>query len=159
MTKKEFESLVSFNYETKGLNDRILFSEDNIKYINFELIKLIDDINIYFTKIYGISTKIHTIYEKTGHSKNSYHYKGLACDFSFSPNYKYNFTSQINYLVNYLKKYSYYNRVGIGIYYEWINRGFHIDLRGKNLSWFQECGIYFYKPINDILKYLKNKGY
>jgi hypothetical protein len=158
MTKQEFESIKSFNKDTKGLNNKTLFDDISISKIDYKLMQLIDNINIEFKKKYGIELKIHTLYDTGGHSKNSYHYKGLACDFSFTPNRQYYFTTQIKYLVDYLTKNNIYDKIGLGIYYEWRNRGFHLDIRGKQLSWYQELGLYFYKPINWIIDYLTNKG-
>jgi len=158
MKKEDFKNLKTININTKGLNNKTLFDDNSIEKISFELLKIIDDINVYFKSQYGLEILIHSLYDTGGHSKNSYHYKGLACDFSFTPNRQYYFTTQIKYLVDYLTKNNIYDKIGLGIYYEWRNRGFHLDIRGKQLSWYQELGLYFYKPINWIIDYLTNKG-
>jgi uncharacterized protein YcbK (DUF882 family) len=82
---------------------------------------------------------IHCAYEVTGHSEKSEHYKGNAADFHFNnipPLEAYETILQI------LKEYQKYNHVGFGVYPDWYNQGFHLDVRGYKARWSQVNGLY-----------------
>jgi len=69
---------------------------------------------------------INVAYNDSGHSKNSYHYKGKAVDFYFKG------------LTN-LEQFACISAVpelkGIGYYPWWNNPGWHCDIRENNLFW------------------------
>lgn len=90
----------------------------------------------------GCWIKVHNGYKEGGHSQNSYHYKGMASDWHVEG------CSLVNaerWLMRYLYKsinidnsgklYQLIDYVGIGIYPDWNNPGFHLDVRGKRASW------------------------
>jgi hypothetical protein len=68
------------------------------------------------------------------HCKNSYHYKGLAVDFHFDTNVA-SLTEQIQPLLNFLEEMQLKDFVGLGVYPEWNNPGFHLDVRGYKARW------------------------
>ncbi|MCK4822302.1 hypothetical protein KA005_41450, partial [bacterium] len=77
------------------------------------------------------------------HCKGSYHYKGMAVDFHFVvPNSSISFRDQSKFLMQYLVDMQLDNFVGLGIYPEWNNPGFHLDTRGKKARWLKQGGEY-----------------
>ncbi len=103
--------------------------------IDPSLIYLIDKIR----DGYGCPIRINASYATTGHSPNSYHYKGLALDFVFLENKP-----------DYLRQFIYLSRFlaigGLGFYLDWHMPGWHIDLRKvrKRVMWFRRNGVYCY---------------
>lgn len=85
---------------------------------------------------------IYCCYESSGHSENSYHYKGLATDFHFKTDVE--FKRQYEILKWYLLSLELWNFVGLGVYTDWNNPGFHLDSRGENVKWIQIDGKYYY---------------
>lgn len=93
---------------------------------------------------------IHCAYETSGHSPNSYHYLGRAVDFhvDIEP-----FLAAV-YLVDralqslVVKIGTQYVRAGdicgLGAYYDWNNKGFHLDTRGWKVRWRRVKGQYKY---------------
>ncbi len=79
---------------------------------------------------------IHCAYDTSGHSPNSYHYKGSAADLHFKGN------------LTPLEQYCFISMVpglnGVGWYPGWNNPGWHVDLRPKPLRWVRENGVYCY---------------
>ena len=77
------------------------------------------------------------------HCKNSYHYQGLAIDFHFkTPNGIFTFREQAKYLMQYLVDMQLDNSCGLGVYPQWANPGFHLDVRGKKARWLRQDGEY-----------------
>jgi hypothetical protein len=72
-----------------------------------------------------------------GHSKKSYHLKGMAFDFHFKTD------ASLNEQFYVIKEFGF---TGIGIYPEWNNPGFHLDIRPKKEMqlWKQIKGKYIY---------------
>lgn len=162
MTSKELKELSTFDNKTADLNGDLLFKENstNLRLTDYELMKVLDNLNDNMQRKYGLQIQLHCTYAFNGHSKTSYHYKGLAADFSLQPNKMLLFTTQIKNVVAYLREIGYFHKIGFGVYHQWINRGFHLDLRGTNLYWYQENGKYYYfKEIEPLIEYLEAKGY
>ena len=82
---------------------------------------------------------IHCAYETSGHSPNSQHYQGNAVDFHFK-----NISTKKAYeiICEVLKKNQTENFVGLGIYPDWHNPGFHLDTRGHKARWSRIDGVY-----------------
>lgn len=76
---------------------------------------------------------IHCAYATDGHSPHSYHYRGMAADFHFDINYPFYF--QTGTLLKILAELQFTRFVGLGVYPDWINPGFHIDVRGYYARW------------------------
>lgn len=75
------------------------------------------------------------------HCENSYHYKGMAADFHFNPpNSSVNFKHQGIFLMEFLTQLQVDNSCGLGIYPEWNNPGFHLDVRGVKARWLKQNG-------------------
>lgn len=86
--------------------------------------------------------EIHCAYKKNGHSKNSQHYKGNAADFHFKNLCKESFMEQYNDIIEVLDEFQLTDFTGLGIYPQWNNPGFHIDVRGEKARWGQIDGEY-----------------
>jgi hypothetical protein len=97
---------------------------------------------------------IHCGLESDGHSKDSFHKTGNAVDFHIqkrgtAPDSSLNestkesgavppfpdFPAQIERLEAILKELQVFNRVGLGVYPDWYNPGFHLDVRGTYARW------------------------
>lgn len=101
----------------------------------------------------GAPIIIHVAWDNSGHSPNSYHYKGMAVDFHFKQN-TLTYLEQLTLLLS-------FNQLGaIGFYPTWNNPGWHIDIRTKNpkILWSRINNKYHYgikgilKGINLLLK-------
>ena len=89
---------------------------------------------------------IHVAWSDSGHSKKSYHYKGMAVDFHFGGS------------LSMLEQFAFIRALpelkGIGFYPWWHSPGWHVDLRGTNLFWVSpEPGKYIYS-VEDLMKEL-----
>ncbi|MEW6712369.1 MAG: hypothetical protein AB1403_21300 [Candidatus Riflebacteria bacterium] len=87
---------------------------------------------------------IHCAYESSGHSEDSYHYKGQAVDGHFVG----------MHLLNQLLVAERTNLWrGIGLYPFWNNPGLHLDVRGgQPLRWIRDqAGIYHYNPTFEVI--------
>lgn len=76
---------------------------------------------------------VHCALDTTGHSENSEHYKGNAIDFHFVTDVA--FYAQVVKVEKLLLAWQFFNFVGLGIYPDWNNPGFHLDTRGKKARW------------------------
>jgi len=76
---------------------------------------------------------VHCGYELGGHSKNGQHDDGTAADFHFKEAGPY--FNQICELERILEDLQVADRVGLGIYPDWNNPGFHLDVRGARARW------------------------
>lgn len=76
---------------------------------------------------------IHCGYEADGHAKDSFHKSGNATDFHISSALP--FHEQISRLEMILKELQVFDKVGLGIYPDWNNPGFHLDVRGVYARW------------------------
>jgi len=76
---------------------------------------------------------IHCGYEMSGHAKNSQHKTGGAVDFHLKANQP--FIQQIELIERILCELQVSKYVGLGIYPDWNNPGFHLDVRGTMARW------------------------
>lgn len=75
---------------------------------------------------------LHSSFAVSGHAKNSYHYRGLAVDFHV----KYiSFYDAYHKIIEALDKLQIKNYCGFGVYFDWVNCGFHFDTRGERARW------------------------
>jgi len=76
--------------------------------------------------IAGVPIVIHVAWSDSGHSKNSYHYRGQAVDFHFEG-------------LSYLEQFAVISCLtainGVGFYPWWNSPGWHIDLRKEPKFW------------------------
>ena len=77
---------------------------------------------------------VHCAYETGGHSPNSQHYLGNAVDFHIEG---LSFPEAIERMEEALERLQVADRVGFGIYPDWNNPGFHLDVRnvGRKVRW------------------------
>ena len=87
----------------------------------------------YIRKYINTPIHINCVYEKSGHSATSQHYKGNAVDFYLGSFLK--FYDQINLMERTLIYLNLDDRVGFGIYPYWNTPGFHLDIRGEKARW------------------------
>ena len=93
---------------------------------------------------------IHAGYDLKGHSEYSYHKLGDAVDVDFR---KIPLWEAYSALQKVLERYNLQDKVGIGIYFWWNHPGFHLDLRGFELTWYSEkSGSYIYDKTGAITK-------
>jgi len=83
---------------------------------------------------------VHCAYEESGHSKTSYHKKGLSIDGHFDPLVP--FDLQIIKVEDALRDLQLDDYMGVGLYPTWKNlstneplSGFHFDCRGFKARW------------------------
>jgi len=95
---------------------------------------------------------IHCAYDKRGHAANSQHYKGNAVDFSIRGGFSAKKSHQI--ILQTLKDWQLEDKVGLGVYPDWFNQGFHLDVRGEKARWVEHLGKYHYDDLH-IQQYLK----
>lgn len=92
---------------------------------------------------------VHAGFETNGHASHSEHGYGTAVDVDFR---KVSLWKAYSALQNVLGRYNLQNKVGIGIYFNWGYPGFHLDLRGYEITWYcVKQGEYIYdkqKAIN-----------
>lgn len=89
---------------------------------------------------HGCWIKVHCGYKEKASKKNSYHCHGRAIDFHVVGC---TFVEAESHLMKFLNEsvilhgmeYKMISYVGIGIYPEWSDPGFHLDIRGKPNSW------------------------
>lgn len=76
---------------------------------------------------------IHCGYETDGHTPNSWHYKGQAVDFHIRT--RLSFVGQVNDIIEIINDLQVAQLIGLGIYPDWNNKGFHLDDRGRIARW------------------------
>jgi len=101
--------------------------------VNPFLLLILDELRHYI----GHSFIIHNAFATSGHSENSQHYLGNAVDYHIKG---ISFKSAVDKTLKHLSKMKFLNNqiidyCGIGIYPEWNNPGFHLDVRGYQASW------------------------
>lgn len=103
---------------------------------------------------HGCRIKIHCGFADSGHSRKSEHYKGNAVDFHVVG---LTFLDAETLLMTYLHRKGLVNFVGVGLYPDWSNPGFHIDCRGSRASWGKINSTEGYVSYAAALEYAKNK--
>jgi uncharacterized protein YcbK (DUF882 family) len=95
--------------------------------------------------------KIHKGFATAGHSPKSQHYHGKAVDFHVVGC---DLLDADAHIMRYLHGTGLVDNVGIGIYPQWLNPGFHLDTRGERASWAKIDGQYVSYKIG--YEYAKN---
>ena len=110
--------------------------------VNGLLLFLLTIVRKEFRKFFdpAASFVIHNAYDTSGHATDSQHYKGNAADFHIDTSISYK--DQIAILLDIFKDLQVEDRVGFGIYPQWNNKGFHLDVRGTRARWGQIDGKY-----------------
>lgn len=123
------------------------FAWGDLQQVNGLLLRLLDE----WRQEVGASCTIHAAYETTGHGTYSEHNRGDAIDCHFDK--KVSLWAAYSALQKVLARYNLQNRVGIGVYTAWANKGFHFDLRGFELTWLcEKPGVYVYDKAKAIAK-------
>ena len=124
--------------------------------MNGMVILLLDAIRKQFRRIdMAARFIIHAGYATSGHSPNSQHYVGNAVDFHIDTKVKYSL--QVHDMLGILRGLQVHDRVGLGIYPDWANPGFHLDVRGSRARWGRIGGEY--KGFEETLIYAENKDW
>lgn len=96
----------------------------------------------------GYWIKIHCGYKQKANQTNNYHYIGRAVDFHVVGC---SFLEAESHLIKFLRTQKLINSgeedqlinyVGLGNYPEWLDPGFHLDIRGTRASWSKIDGKY-----------------
>jgi len=81
-------------------------------------------------------------YATSGHVKNSFHYKGLACDWHFQGSNKISIPQfmdeHVRIVLEALDQLQLNEFVGLGIYPFWNSPGFHFDVRSYKARWWRD---------------------
>ena len=96
----------------------------------------------------GVPAIIHVAWSDSGHSANSYHYKGLAVDIHFK-------NSELGVQLAHILSFPEIN--GIGFYPWWNNPGWHLDLRQKRTYWYSPKYNKYVYGKNSLFKGILNK--
>ena len=76
--------------------------------------------------------KVHCGYELLGHADMSFHYLAKAVDYHIV---NLPFSDAITLMLSALETLGVTEQVGLGIYLDWTNKGFHLDTRGVKARW------------------------
>ena len=155
MTQKDFDklrnrSVFEYNYhwhdEGKNKKTQLLLNPTILSKTNVSIANLMDDI-IDYLKPFDEEIEFMCFYESSGHTSNSQHYKGLACDFHYI-NSKRSYYEQIMLIHDYITKVKYNDNgspigetLGFGYYPGSHSKSLHLDTRGKKSRW---LGIFKY---------------
>jgi hypothetical protein len=82
---------------------------------------------------WGAPFIIHCACEQSGHSAGGQHPLGNAVDFHIEDGEP--CALQIGVMEHFIKGLNVADRVGLGIYPDWRNPGFHLDVRGAKARW------------------------
>lgn len=129
MKIKSFNSIKHFSPD-ENWGDISKVSWEHVYFLNF----LRDKLDWPF--------KINCSYEINGHSNTSYHKIGKATDGYFKTNK--NLLQQYIAIKDILEDFGLINFIGIGVYPEWNNPGFHFDGREEKLHWIKLKNKYIY---------------
>ena len=86
------------------------------------------------------------------HCEGSYHYKKLAVDFHFGIDHT-TLLGQSQHLFDFFDEMQLADFVGFGLYPQWNQPGFHIDVRGYRARWAKLNGVYV--SLTEGLGYVK----
>jgi len=92
----------------------------------------------------GHWVKIHKGFATRGHSPQSQHYVGKAVDFHVVGC---SLRVADSHIMRYLHNTGMIELVGVGIYPQWKDPGFHLDTRGERASWAKLDGKYVAYPL------------
>jgi len=145
-TKRDiFKFLKWFKKDEKNYKGQPAWGD--LQQVNGLLLRILDE----WRDAVGKSCIIHAAYETSGHGTYSEHCRGDAIDCHFDRSVS--LWKCYECLQKVLAKYNLQNRVGIGVYTCWNNPGFHLDLRGFELTWLcEKSGTYIYDKAKTIAK-------
>lgn len=132
MKKTDFSKLKYFTYDEVDYKGRKIWQRPGVlANTDFKTVEALDKIREYM----GDPVVLHCAYDPAGHSSKSMHYVqiGTAIDFHFDNRAP--FYQQVLALETALEKIGIAKTCGLGIYPDWKNQGFHLDLRGKWARW------------------------
>lgn len=133
MTREEFNTLNHSEIFERDYAGRILMTPLVLEKTTFEIAKLIDRVA---SAVDGkAKVVIHCLFESTGHVSKSQHYLGKACDFHIVPTTKMSYVDQIELIEEVFENFGITEKIGLGIYPTWNNKGFHVDVRGYKARW------------------------
>jgi hypothetical protein len=133
MTKEEFAKLKNPSIFDRDYRGRpLLLNPEILKYTKASIVNLIDDI-AEALKPCNATLSIHCLWESEGHVEKSRHYQGIACDFHIISELPY--FREVETLESILEMMKVSHAVGLGLYPQWNNQGFHLDTRGKRGRW------------------------
>ena len=92
----------------------------------------------------GLPMVVHCAYDLSGHASDSEHFRGGAIDFHITgmdKDYK-KLYQAYQIIMQVLKEMHLEEYAGLGIYLDWSNLGFHLDLRGYRARWSRIKGNY-----------------
>lgn len=135
MVEQDFDKLRNFNIDTKDYKGNRLFTSEVLENTKFELVKILDELQTVI--LYTHKLSIHCLWEKGGHVSNSTHYRGIAADFHIEPKPKNmrEYMLHVALVQRFIEQRGIDDKCGFGVYPDWNNKGFHLDLRGKKARW------------------------
>ena len=151
MTNSFWDNIAYFKPTERNIFKKRAFPEPNA--INPAIVYILDKLREETTTII-----IHSTNEKdTEHVKGSQHYLDNAIDFHIK---NMNFIDAIEKVITLTTVYTFLDRplhdyMGIGIYPDWNNPGFHLDFRGYQASWGRIGNNYV--SFDEALKYALDK--
>lgn len=154
MKKTDFAKLKYFTYEDIDYKGRKIWQRPGVlENTDFKTLQALDKIREHM----GAPVVLHVAYDPSGHSSKSMHYKnvGTAIDFHFSSNAPY--YQQVLAVETALEKIGIAKTCGLGIYPDWTNKGFHLDLRGIWARWGARYigGVQKYYLYQEVLEYCR----
>lgn len=108
--------------------------------INGALLWILFSLRQRFLREGDVRFIIHNAYEGRSRNSKSQHPLGNAVDFHIKTTM--NFEDQVSFVLEVLKDLQVANHVGLGIYLDWDNKGFHLDVRGTKARWSRVEGEY-----------------
>ena len=170
MEKAVFSDLRNIKIEKRDYKDRNLWTEKVIKNTDSSIVFFMDDFEQYLRHngYRDLEVVYHCFADESGHVGTSRHYairdeKGNikrladAVDFHIKGNIGY--LEKRDIIVRFLESKGMFAKVGFGLYPNWNNPGFHIDLRGYEARW---GGLYIKKNKSwslELVKYAKAEEY
>ncbi len=144
MTNEEFGYLKNPDVFMRDYLGRPLLTDpDILAKTKASIVHLMDDV-VEALKPCNATVVIHCLWEpktdNSPHVANSRHFEGIACDFHIAGNAGY--FGEIRTLETVLDTMKVSHAVGLGLYPEWNNKGFHLDTRGVKARWGQKGGQY-----------------
>jgi len=133
MTKKQWGGIEYFNVDEKW---------GDPYQMNYGLVAMLDKLRHHLR--YMGQFIVHCGHSNgTGHSANSYHYKGQAVDFHvrLDNSFKKNISEEVIFttIADIIEDRWWFG--GVGVYPEWHNPGFHLDI-GEYRRWTKIAGSY-----------------
>jgi len=151
MTDKEFGTLKHKDIFKENARGQVLLTTEVKANTSFLILKDIDDLQEHLLHINpNARIRIHCLWENDGHTKGSKHYLkirpdgtieclALACDFDIE---NMNYKEAYEAVMDFLQEKNLFYTVGMGLYPDWNNPGFHLDHRGEKRRWSEIAGVY-----------------